>query len=138
MSDKICFLLVEDDLDDQEIFQMCLKNINQDIICRIANEGEEAINMLRADLNFRPDVIFIDVNMPRMNGIECLNQIKQMDHLKASKVFMYSTTSEKGVLEKTKTLGAEEFIIKPTKTSLLKDKLSAIYSICLKVNEIKK
>jgi CheY-like chemotaxis protein len=124
-----CFL-VEDDLDDQEIFLMCLRKISPDVVFRVANDGEEAIELLHTESGYTPDIIFIDVNMPRMNGVECLRQIKQMERMNDTRVFMYSTTSEQSVLARTKELGADEFIVKPTKTNDLKEKLSKIFDIC--------
>jgi CheY-like chemotaxis protein len=129
MTKKIQCLLVEDDLDDQEIFQMCLKKISPDIECSVSNNGVDALAMLEKIGSYTPDYIFMDVNMPKMNGIECLTRIKKISRLNDSKIFMYSTTSEKSVLTQTKDLGAHEFIVKPAKTKDLKDKLASIFQI---------
>jgi CheY-like chemotaxis protein len=122
-------LIIDDDPDDQEIFLMCLKNVIKDIDCLTADDGIEAISMLTSTEEYTPDYIFLDVNMPKMNGIECLKQIKKMDRLVNTKIFMYSTTSESSVMKISKELGAEDFIIKPSQTSLLKEKLSKIFHI---------
>jgi CheY-like chemotaxis protein len=118
-------LLVDDDLDDQEIFLMTLEKINKNIKCLTANNGVEALSLLTQN-SFVPDYIFLDVNMPKMNGIECLKNIKNLSHLNDSKIFMYSTTSETSVLEKSKKLGATDFIVKPASPALLKETLSHI------------
>jgi PleD family two-component response regulator len=65
--------------------------------------------------------------MPKMNGIECLKKIKEIERLKKVKVFMYSTTSENLVLSQSKEFGADEFIIKPVKIQTLKDKLATLF-----------
>jgi CheY-like chemotaxis protein len=70
-------LLVDDDLDDQEIFLMTLEKINKNIKCLTANNGVEALSLLTQN-SFVPDYIFLDVNMPKMNGIECLRSIKNI------------------------------------------------------------
>jgi CheY-like chemotaxis protein len=119
------WLLIDDDLDDQEVFLMILEEINSNIKCATANNGVEALSIL-SDRTVIPDYIFIDVNMPKMNGIECLKGIKQIEHLRNSKIFMYSTTSELSVVEKSKELGAEDFIVKPSSPSSLKQILSGI------------
>jgi len=119
-------LLVDDDLDDQEVFLMTLEKINKNITCLTANNGVEALSLLTAQDSFVPDYIFLDVNMPKMNGIECLKNIKSIAHLSNCKVFMYSTTSETSVLEKSKTLGATDFIVKPVSPAVLKETLSEI------------
>ena len=95
-------LLVDDDLDDQEVFLMTLEKINKNIKCLIANNGAEALLLLTTQNSFVPDYIFLDVNMPKMNGIECLKNIKSLTHLNNCKIFMYSTTSETSVLETSK------------------------------------
>lgn len=130
MEKKIQCLLVEDDIDDQEIFTMCLRKIDKNIECRISNNGVEAITLLNSNDSYIPDFIFMDVNMPKMNGIECLKKVKEMERLKKAKVFMYSTTSEKSVLSQSKELGADEFIVKPAKAQILKEKLATIFTIC--------
>jgi len=119
-------LLVDDDLDDQEVFLMTIEKINKNIKCLTANNGVEALLLLTAPGSFVPDYIFLDVNMPKMNGIECLKNIKDIEHLSNCKVFMYSTTSETSVVEKSKKLGATDFIVKPVSPTVLKEILSGI------------
>ncbi len=119
-------LLIDDDQDDQEVFMMILEKINRDINCLTANDGVEAISLLTSRQGFIPDYIFLDVNMPRMNGIECLQNIRTLDHLKNCKIFMYSTTSETSVVEQTKKLGVADFIVKPASPVALKETLAAI------------
>ncbi len=108
-------LIIDDDQDDQEIFLMCLGQINKNINCLAMKDGVEAISMLTSNSEYIPHYIFIDVNMPKMNGIDCLRIIKNMKHLKYTKIFMYSTTSENSTLTESKKLGADDFIIKPPK-----------------------
>jgi CheY-like chemotaxis protein len=118
-------LLVDDDLDDQEVFLMTLEKINKNILCLTANNGVEALSLLTPG-SFVPDYIFLDVNMPKMNGIECLRNIKELTHLNTCKIFMYSTTSETSVLEKSKKLGATDFIVKPSSVIVLEKTLAGI------------
>jgi CheY-like chemotaxis protein len=119
-------LLVDDDPDDQEVFLMTLEKINKNIKCLTANNGVEALSLLQSQHSFVPDYIFLDVNMPKMNGIECLKNIKDLAYLNNCKIFMYSTTSETSVLEKSKKLGATDFIVKPASPAVLKETLSVI------------
>lgn len=121
---KTC-LIVDDDQDDQEIFLMTVAKINKDIKCFTSNNGIEALILLQSK-QFIPDYIFLDVNMPKMNGIECLKAIKNLPHLNSSKVFMYSTALESTTLKQSKELGALDFIIKPASLSALKETLSAV------------
>lgn len=121
-------MIIDDDDDDQEIFKMCLQAVNKNIDCISSYNGREAIDMLTSNPEFSPDYIFLDVNMPKMNGIECLKILHKIPRLKHTKIFMYSTTSEKSVLEESRELGAIDYIVKPNKTALLKEKLRNIFS----------
>jgi len=127
-------LIIDDDTDDQEIFLMCLRKVSEHIDGKTASSGVDAIKMLNSDNAYTPDYIFLDVNMPKMNGIDCLRQLRKIDRLKNTKIFMYSTTSESDVVKQSKGLGANDFIRKPSKTKELKEKLSAIFNIVSKID----
>jgi CheY-like chemotaxis protein len=70
------FLLVEDDLDDVELFVDALKNIEEPVTLLIAHNGVEALGML-ATISAPPDHIFLDINMPIMDGLECFKAIRR-------------------------------------------------------------
>jgi response regulator of citrate/malate metabolism len=125
---EVCCLLVDDDLDDQEIFMMTLETVDATIKCITSNNGADAIALLRNDENLIPEYIFLDVNMPKMNGIDCLKNITLLKRLKNCKIYMYSTTSENSMVEETKRLGVLDFIVKPARTSELKIILSQIFN----------
>ncbi len=127
-------LIIDDDPDDQEIFLMCLKKVNANIHCLTANDGVEALSMLKSNEKYIPHYIFLDVNMPKMNGLECLKKIKTIEQLKNTKIFMYSTTSESSVVKESKELGVADFIVKPSSTGELKEKLSKIFNIVSKID----
>ncbi|MBS1741412.1 MAG: response regulator [Bacteroidetes bacterium] len=124
---KIVFL-IDDDADDQEIFSDALQRSGREVECVFANDGIHALEKIQADITFVPDLIFIDLNMPRMNGQECLHQIKKIDRLKSVPIYMYSTTADPSSIHSTKELGAVDFIVKPTTIS----QLTAILSNILK------
>ena len=112
MKTNHCFL-VDDDIDDQEIFCMALETIDRGIECSIAENGYAALERLNNETSFRPSYIFIDVNMPKMNGLDCLKAVKKIERLKESHVFMYSTSDDEHVIRACKQLGADDFIVKP-------------------------
>jgi CheY-like chemotaxis protein len=118
--------LIDDDIDDQDFFCMAIGDIDKSIECTIAEDGVEALKILTGNHNFIPDYIFIDVNMPRMNGLACLKEVKALHHLNDAKVIMYSTTSEQKILDQSKAFGAYDFIIKPGSLTMLTEKLSKI------------
>ncbi|MEP7372068.1 MAG: response regulator [Chitinophagaceae bacterium] len=120
-----CFL-IDDDLDDQEIFLLALKEVDENIHGIVAGNGIEALAKLTADPDFIPDHIFLDVNMQKMNGLQCLPEIKKLDHLKNTKVIMFSTTSQDKIVKLCRDLGANQFLVKPASFGLLIEALHRI------------
>ena len=118
--------LVDDDLDDQEIFVMALEEIDKNVEYSLANDGVDALEKLESDPTFLPDYIFIDVNMPRLNGLECLRQIRKLTHLDHAVVIIYSTTLDQRLINNSKELGANHFLVKPPGFTPLKEKLTEI------------
>ena len=129
-----CFL-IDDDLDDQEIFFMALQQFDSSIRCDFANDGSKAIEQLRADEVNAPHCIFIDMNMPRMDGIECLEQIKKMGHLKGVPVCMFSTSADPTLVGKTNAFGAVDFIVKPADITALSEMLGQFFKINVRRDE---
>jgi CheY-like chemotaxis protein len=126
-----CFL-IDDDLDDQEIFCMALQQFDDHIECEFANDGAKAIEQLRAGEGKIPDCIFIDMNMPRMNGIECLEQIKKIDYLKDIPVCMFSTSADPTLVARAKALGAIDFLVKPADITVLSEMIGQFFKLNVK------
>lgn len=118
--------LVDDDSDDQEIFSSALMRSDQSVNCVFANDGIHALEKINAEKDFVPDLIFIDLNMPRMNGQECLASLKKIGRLKNVPVYMYSTSADPSTIETSKELGAIDFIVKPTSITDLTKVLSTL------------
>lgn len=119
------FLLVDDDIDDANLFEETLTQVNSSIQFVHANDGQEALEQLNSTAS-RPDLIFLDLNMPRMDGKECLTLIKQDDKLKSIPVIMYTTSSQSHDIEETMLHGAVCFITKPTSIRELESILGSI------------
>ena len=113
MEPKIC-LLIDDDPDDQEIFLTALSDVSSSALCLVAPDGDRALELLYHEETM-PDYIFLDLNMPRMNGFEFLAALKKSKILKNIPVIVYSTTSQQAQIEKVKKLGATEFFTKTHK-----------------------
>lgn len=128
MKESINCFLIDDDADDQEIFGQALESIGKTIRCIFANDGVHALEKLNADETFIPDFIFIDMNMPRMNGIQCLEAIRKIERLEATTLYMYSTAADPKTIAETQRLGAKEFIVKPSNFNELINKLSLIFN----------
>jgi len=111
---KHSILLVEDDELDIISVQRSLKKFGSDYELYIAYNGKEAISMLtEGNSNLIPDVILLDLNMPKMNGIEFLRILRNDDRLKHISVFIMTTSAENADRLATDQLGISGFIIKP-------------------------
>jgi CheY-like chemotaxis protein len=98
-------LNVDDDQEDIEIFCDAVREIDPSIICLIAKSAGEALQILNSDLEL-PQYIFLDINMPKIDGNACLKEIKRDRRLKGIPVIMYSTYSRKTDIEVYKALDA--------------------------------
>ena len=85
------FLMVDDDEDDTDLFEEALKNIDNNIEFYRAHDCSEVISRLKHQ-QISPEIIFLDINMPDMNGWECLNALKTDKQLSNIPVVMYSTS----------------------------------------------
>jgi CheY-like chemotaxis protein len=120
------FLLVDDDLDDVSLFKEVLQEVNPSIDFVSAADGQEALTILKQHQNNFPDIIFLDLNMPRMDGKQCLTEIKRDPHLQRIPVIMYTTSCQSKDIEETMLKGAICFITKPSNLKELKTILSSI------------
>ncbi|PUZ21858.1 response regulator [Chitinophaga parva] len=120
-------LIVDDDVDDQEIFSMALRECGRDYPCIFINNAIDALAELTAG-DLRPQYIFLDLNMPRMNGIQALEQLREMPNLSHIPVVIYSTSMEELYLDKTRALGAAAFITKPPTLRLLSQALDDFFN----------
>jgi CheY-like chemotaxis protein len=112
-SDKsVRILLVDDSASDRMLFREILKEIDPALRFMSANDGVSAIMQLTEKNAGLPDIIFLDMHMPRMNGIETLEAIKKYDHLKDIPVIMFSAGELESYSVRAKELGANYCIKK--------------------------
>lgn len=119
-------LIVDDDEDDIELFCDAVKELDGNIQCISASNGEEAIRKLSRENEPLPDYIFLDLNMPRLNGKQCLKRIKANSTLRDIPVIIYSTSKLKEDMEETRQLGAVHFLTKPDRMKDLRKALASI------------
>jgi len=140
------FLLIDDDIDDRELFSEALASVSPSIKCDLAADAEEALNKLVSREIDIPDVIFLDINLPVMTGWQFLTSLKSRDDYKNIPVIMYSTSSNQRDKDIAKDLGALCFITKPNAFKTLKNTLDVIVSysnkklyhlLCNAVSEVK-
>ncbi|MGN7821668.1 response regulator [Chitinophaga sp. 22536] len=117
-------LLIDDDVDDRMIFGDVLKELVPDIIYNEAINGEDALARLEEGLV--PDLIFLDLNMPRVDGKQFLAELRQIEHLRHIPVIIYTTSSHESDKKETRALGASYFITKPNSLHELSQLLKGI------------
>jgi len=106
-------LLVEDDQVDAMTVKRALKEIKVTNRLDIVNNGEAALTFLRNSENENPGIILLDLNMPKMNGIEFLNIAKKADSLKKIPVVVLTTSKEDQDKVDSFNLGIAGYMIKP-------------------------
>jgi CheY-like chemotaxis protein len=114
MKKRIKIFLIDDDEDDRWLFIEALSRMAPDVECETASDGSEAIQMLEDENRLLPEKIFLDLNMPGMDGKRFLALIKSTPRLQSIPVIVYSTSKFHKDIEETKKLGAARFIIKPS------------------------
>ena len=120
-------LLIDDDEDDQFMFKEVIESINPTLQCETATNGKIALDKLKA-IPFLPDIIFLDLNMPIMNGYDFLIQLKKEKKLTKIPVCIFTTSNILRDKELTKELGAKSFLTKPNDFRLLRNQLQQILS----------
>ena len=117
-------LLIDDDEDDHDIFREAISIVKPNCTMTFAKDGEQGLIQLNSGL--RPDFIFLDVNMPKMDGKEFLMNVKGNPDLKKIPVIIYSTSKHKSALGEYIALGATNYITKPSEFNLLLSYLKSI------------
>ena len=128
-NDTMHILLADDDEDDREFFKEAFQELKLNTKVHTVKDGHELmVYLLNTDMEL-PHVIFLDLNMPRKTGMECLKEIKMIERLKDITIAIYSTSSSHDDIEDTFVKGANVYIKKPSDFGLLKKILSQVISI---------
>ena len=113
-------LLADDDADDRLFFKEALEELSLSTNLTTVPDGEHLMHLLTNDTNELPHVLFLDLNMPRKNGFECLSEIKQSKKLNPLPIVVFSTSFEQEVVNLLYKNGAQYFIRKPSEFSQFK------------------
>ena len=125
----IKILLADDDEDDRLFFRDAFEEIKVKTRVTLVNDGVELMNHLNENGNPLPHILFLDLNMPRKSGIECLQEIRQNEHLKDIPIAIYSTSSSEEDIEDTFVKGANVYIKKPNNFDTLKKILEEVITL---------
>ena len=118
--------LADDDSDDVELFQVALEEICGTCNFTSSKDGVDLLRKLSDASDSLPEVLFIDVNMPMMNGLDCLARIKSQDNLKNIPVVILTTSASLFTIEKAFRLGANLFVEKPSQFDELKTMINSV------------
>lgn len=121
--------LADDDEDDRLFFTDAFEELKINTRVNTVNNGRELLNYLNRPETVLPHIIFLDLNMPILNGIECLKEIKQNKKFDDIAIAIYSTSSSDQDVEDTFVLGANIYIKKPSNFNDLKKILSEVVVI---------
>ena len=106
-------LLADDDTDDCSFFKDALERMSLDTSLHVVNDGEQLMSYLQMSSTVLPDVLFLDLNMHRKNGFECLEEIKNSTSLKRLPVIVFSTSFDQERVDLLYKSGAQYFMRKP-------------------------
>ncbi len=121
MKEKIPYIyLVDDDKDDRDLFTEVLSELSLKTEIATFNNGVDLMANLLDQNQKLPDVIFLDLNMPLMNGEECLADIRREPQLYAIPVVIYSTYFDEHKVALLREKGADRYLQKPTSYDQLK------------------
>ena len=115
-------LQIDDDTDDCELFMEALEAVSPANYTAICDPVEALQKLIQKEIE--PDVIFLDLNMPIMSGLEFLTAIKKREELKEIPIIIFSTSQLDDIIREAKSYGAHDFISKPNNFNELKRILS--------------
>lgn len=118
----------DDDSDDKEIFKEIINEIHPDYSIEFQSDGLELLNHLK-EINYKPDILFLDINMPYTDGFQVLSEIRQNSAIKDLPIVILSTSNDVEAIARAKESGANLYICKPNSYSKLKDILAELLSL---------
>lgn len=127
--ENIKVLLADDDEEDRNFFEEALNKLDKHLMLDTVYDGLSLMNSLKNNKVKKPDVIFLDLNMPFKNGHECLKEIKNDPKLKTIPVVIYSTSSGRDQIESTYKEGANLYITKPDSINKLEEIVDGVFSL---------
>lgn len=125
----ITITLADDDEDDRLFFQDAFEELKINTNVSTCNDGVELMEYLSKPETILPNILFLDLNMPRKNGFECLLDIRKDPKYKDIAIAIYSTSSSEEDIENTFVHGANIYIKKPSDFNTLKKVLSEVVTL---------
>ena len=106
----LTIVLVDDDVDEYDLFTTALKQLTEDFRLIHITSCDDLLSTIKAN---KPELVFLDINMPGMNGIECLKTIRRENKLEQLPIIMYSTSNNKINIQQAYENKANFYVVKP-------------------------
>jgi len=126
--EQIKIIFTDDDKDDCDFFTEALQQTDIDHKLSVFNDGRQLLDYLEATSEM-PHILFLDLNMPFMNGLESLRKIRQIDKYRDLTIAIYSTSASEKDQEDTFVSGANIYIKKPNEFPVLKRVLKEVLEV---------
>ena len=118
--------IADDDSDDLLLFKDALESVDSSIKLEDVKNGVDLLNLLS---HIKPDLLFLDLDMPGKNGLECLIEIRKKDQYQFLPIVVFSSTTRPSNIETAYELGADLFFIKPANYNDLTSSITAILAL---------
>ena len=126
---KLHLLLADDDIDDCDFFKDAIDELSATLKLTIVNNGVELMEFLMENPDNTPDLIFLDLNMPKKSGLECMVEIKSSDSLSHIPIIIYSTSLDQMVVNSLYQMGAHHYIQKPAEFASIKSVIQKVVTL---------
>lgn len=129
-------ILAEDDADDAFLFNEAIDELSLAVDLTIVSDGEQLMERLTNENIQLPGVIFLDINMPRKNGLECLSEIRISRRLHNLPVIIFSTSFDEEIINQLYINGADYYIQKPSGFGALKNVIHLALNLISEKNQL--
>ncbi len=123
---RISCVLIDDDVDDYYLFRDALTDWRTQVSLFYFDSPVEALKVIDRAWGWEPDFIFIDMNMPALDGLECLGRFRKKSRTADTRIFLYSTNIDEVTRTRAEKLGANGCIVKPDSRILLRNTLASV------------
>ena len=131
--------LADDDEDDRDLFVDALREVDPSVILTQAEDGVQLMEILSTIKDPLPEILFLDINMPRKNGFECLEEIRKKEgSVKGINIIILSSSNDPQDIEKALELGATFYAVKPNRFDMLKSFVKEVLQIDWQMTENEK
>lgn len=133
-------LLVEDNEADVRLTREALREAGEEVRLSTVADGEQALAYLRRQDGFtevpRPDLVLLDLNLPRKNGLEVLKELRADPALASIPVIMLTSSSARGDVDAAYAAGANAFVVKPHELDAFMDLIGSIRGFWLRIAQL--